>query len=395
MQASTADDVLDGRSQRNAVRLMALGVVRGVRDDPPLIDRLMWREGIFPQTLVAADRGLMARTFGTLFAVGGLIGLVSLAIGESDRAGLEVALISALSFALGAVCFVGYRRLPIGFFAAVLAVGTAMITAGMASSDAPGSEGVYGFFYVWVVFMAYLFFSARAATAQALIATVAFAVVLFTRDAPFATNLLIAAVATFGAIGVLTGVVRAHVERMVSELASEAHTDPVTAITNRRGFDLRFTAEIDRARRLGRPLSLVICDLDRFKAVNDELGHGEGDLALRRAAVAIGEAVRGGDTVARLGGEEFAIVLPETRAAAALSVAERIRHGIRIEFEGFPVAVTVSCGVASLGPELADDELFRAADTALYAAKRAGRNATAVHGREHEAAIPLRRVAVG
>lgn len=361
--------------------------LRAILADPPMIDRLTWREGIYAQTLISEDRGLMARTFGTLFLVGGMLGFLIQAIGEhSTRSDLIVVATAAGALLFGAVCFIGYRRLPQGFFAALVTLGSLMITL-VAATSVDGAEAMYGYFYIWVVIMAFLFFSVRAATVQALLAATAYGAVLYGRDVPFETTLLLSAVATLGTTGVLVGLVRSHTERMASGLASEAHTDPVTGLTNRRGFDERFRREVEQARRLRRPLSLVVCDLDRFKAVNDGLGHEEGDAALRRAAVAIAEGTRGSDIVARLGGEEFAVLLPETDERGAYSVAERIRDSVRVEFDGFPVAVTTSCGVASLAVGGDHEDLYRNADAALYEAKAAGRNRTHAH---EPTAVPLR-----
>ena len=351
--------------------------LRGLLSDPPLRDRITWREGIQPQTLISEDRGLMARTFGTLFVLGGLLGLFLLVIREdAEREVTSLALLSALTVLLGAVSFVGYRRLPVPFFHVLLVAGTAMITIqGAASSE--GGEAAYAFYYVWIVLIASLFFSLRAAAVHATIAAVAFAAVLLAEDTPYRINLLVSMVATFGTTGAITAILRGRIEGVATELSAKAHTDTTTALTNRRGFDEAFKAEIERARRFARSLSLIICDLDRFKAVNDKLGHAEGDTALRRASAAIVEATRGSDLVARLGGEEFGILLPDTAGPAAFAVAERIRDTIGTEFDGYPVAVTVSCGVATLEVGAGRHELFHAADTALFAAKREGRNRSA------------------
>jgi diguanylate cyclase (GGDEF)-like protein len=366
--------------------------LRGLLTDPPLVDRLTWREGIQAQTLISEDRGLMARTFGTLALLGGVLGLLLTAVGnDNQRETLSLVLISVASLVLGVIAFVGYTRLPHAFFHGALLFGTGLIT--IAGADgAPGGEAAYAFYYVWIVFVACLFFSIGAAALHAAVAAGAFAAILLVRDNPFEINLLVSAIATFGATGAIVGILRARVEGVASALASEVNTDPMTGLINRRGFDAGFRAEVDRAAKLGRSLSLIICDLDRFKAVNDELGHEEGDLTLGRASAAIAEATRTSDLVARLGGEEFGVVLPETDAEGAFAVAERIRNSIRVEFDGFPVTVTASCGVAALEVGAAHEDLFRAADAALYVAKRDGRNRTAT-GRGDDTVVPLRRSA--
>src|SRR5262249_30408484 len=132
-------------------------------------------------------------------------------------------------------------------------------------------------------------------------------------------------------------------------------------------------------KRLHKPLSLVMLDLDRFKHLNDSAGHDAGDGALRRLADCFRQELRGTDSAARFGGDEFALILPHARAEGAMIVAERLRMRIEeINIRGFG-NVTSSIGIASF-PEHANTrtELFRAADSALYAAKRAGRNCVKV-----------------
>jgi diguanylate cyclase (GGDEF)-like protein len=155
--------------------------------------------------------------------------------------------------------------------------------------------------------------------------------------------------------------------------------DGLTGLYNFREFHRRLTEEAERSRRYSRPFSLLMLDIDHFKAVNDTCGHLAGDEALRQFAALIRREVRPVDQVARYGGEEFVIVLPETAGSGALAVAERMRDIISgSEITVAPervVILTVSIGVASF-PEDAESEerLIGAADQALYAAKQTGRN---------------------
>jgi diguanylate cyclase (GGDEF)-like protein len=158
--------------------------------------------------------------------------------------------------------------------------------------------------------------------------------------------------------------------------------DPLTGLSNRRHFDEMKDDEFQRALRNDQPLSLLICDIDYFKAFNDQYGHAVGDQCLRDVAQAMNAAVaRSGDALARIGGEEFAILLPATLAPAARQVAERVRQAVadlRIAHATSAVApyVTVSIGVAQMeiGRTADFDALFDAADQALYRAKENGRN---------------------
>ena len=322
----------------------------------------------------------MARTFGTLYFVGGVVGVLILLVGEAtDRNDTVIAGLSMAAVVLGVFTFIAYDRLPSAFFQAMLVLGTLMITGATAGAS-HGAEGVYGFFYVWVVFLAFLFFTPRQATAQAAFAAIAYAAVLIARDADFTVNLMIAGVVTIGTTGAIMGLLMARIEQIAAGFASQARTDPVTAIANRRDFDRRFEAEIARARRSGQPIALLICDLDRFKAVNDALGHEEGDAALRRAAAAIADSLRSRDALARLGGEEFGVILPDTDAEAAQAVGERVRTAVSAEFASYDVQLTASCGAACTNEAGIDTAaLYRAADVALYIAKREGRNRTAAY----------------
>lgn len=167
--------------------------------------------------------------------------------------------------------------------------------------------------------------------------------------------------------------------RQAEALRHLSEIDELTGAVNRRLLMRRLESEAARAVRYRRPLSLAILDVDHFKAINDRLGHDVGDLALSQLVETCHRTVREQDTVARLGGEEFAVLLPETGIDAALQSIERLRVAIQAQRIAHPTAtfaVTCSIGLA----ELADGEgvgaLIRRADQALYRAKRAGRNRT-------------------
>ena len=163
-------------------------------------------------------------------------------------------------------------------------------------------------------------------------------------------------------------------ERRLRELAS---TDALTGLANQRGFHDRMAEEVARSSRHGHPLSLVLLDLDRFKLVNDRNGHQVGDAVLRETAGRLARLARAGDLAARVGGEEFALLLPDTDADGAHALAERARREVEAEPFGGAGALTASLGVAALGGPAPDgDDLYRRADTALGWAKLSGRNRT-------------------
>lgn len=170
-------------------------------------------------------------------------------------------------------------------------------------------------------------------------------------------------------------------ERTRAELLRLSTTDPLTGLRNRRSLLERAEQEIARAARHGTPLSLLVLDMDRFKAINDRYGHAEGDRVLVRLADCLRAELRASDVAGRLGGEEFAVVLPEAAASGALEVAERIRRCVETCcFGEHPPAATVSIGAATWSAGETVEALLRRADEALYAAKAAGRNRVVAAG---------------
>lgn len=163
-----------------------------------------------------------------------------------------------------------------------------------------------------------------------------------------------------------------------AELRAFAMSDSLTGALSRRAFRNEAARAIELAKRHKHELSCVLLDLDHFKAVNDTHGHGIGDLVLRATVNVCREELRAADAIGRLGGEEFAILLPHTGLPAAMAVAEKLRTALArayVQSENGPVRPTASFGVAALDASAPDiDELLRRADTALYAAKDAGRN---------------------
>jgi diguanylate cyclase (GGDEF)-like protein len=178
----------------------------------------------------------------------------------------------------------------------------------------------------------------------------------------------------------------AELQQALRESRELAITDPLTGLHNRRYLWELLGRELLKARRTRAPVAAILADIDHFKRFNDTWGHEAGDLVLKRVADVIREHVRGSDIGCRFGGEELAVILPETTLEVAVERAERIRRGIaglRLEHGGHPLdATTASFGIA-IFPQHADngEALLRAADEALYEAKRAGRNRVVVSSR--------------
>ena len=174
--------------------------------------------------------------------------------------------------------------------------------------------------------------------------------------------------------------------RKLSSAERSATTDGLTSLLNRRSFDERLGEQVASAARHREPLSLLMLDIDRFKAVNDEFGHPAGDVALRFVADRIRRVLRAGDLAFRYGGEEFAVLLRKCDATGALAVYDRLRDELRqgpVDLGGGTTRVlTVSGGLATMESANAfrDADLVGRADAALYVAKNSGRDRLEVEG---------------
>jgi diguanylate cyclase len=176
----------------------------------------------------------------------------------------------------------------------------------------------------------------------------------------------------------------AELERETGDLHSKldtekqgARVDPLTGIANRKSFEERIAQEIERKPGAEMNVVMLLWDLDNFKKINDSYGHRAGDRVLQSVAACFMAAVRGNDFVARIGGEEFVMLLSGTKMAQAMLIGNQIRtavEALRFHFRGAPVRVTVSCGLAELQEHDAADTAFDRADAALYRAKHSGKN---------------------
>ncbi|MEA2449611.1 MAG: hypothetical protein QOG63_1543 [Thermoleophilaceae bacterium] len=236
-----------------------------------------------------------------------------------------------------------------------------------------GPAALNELFYIWpALYVGYFFNRVSLILSMALVG-VAYAGVLALIGLDFtmaSTRWILTLTAVSGAAGVLHAI-RRRVDGLLGQLREAARTDPLTGLLNRRGFQEACATELRAAARNGLPCSLLLGDLDNFKRLNDSFGHAAGDAALVAVADRLSAACRPRDLIARVGGEEFAILLPETSREAAVAVAERMRVNVR------GTSVTTSFGVAtSPGDGENLDALLRASDGALYAAKHAGRDRT-------------------
>jgi diguanylate cyclase (GGDEF)-like protein/putative nucleotidyltransferase with HDIG domain len=265
---------------------------------------------------------------------------------------------------------------------AAATLGTLLVSATMLIADDAALSGEL--LYAWLALYAAYFFPIRQAVFQLVLMSVAYlGVLLETVAAHDVVASWITLVAVIFPVGVVLRVVRGGVTQLVRSLAEAARTDPLTQLKNRLALDLEVDEQLASARRAGQQLSILIGDLDHFKYVNDQLGHRAGDVALVRVARILSSHRRAGETVARTGGEEFTLLLPNTSEHDAYLAAERMRTAVAGEFASDPVPLTFSFGVANFPDHGSSaDAVTESADQALYAAKALGRNRSIIFNRE-------------
>ena len=326
----------------------------------------------------------MARAMFWFWATGALVAWAAVALPHVetvDESGLL--LTGALAAALALLALVAYDAVPRWAFQ-VLVAGASVIATG--AIHYAGAESLYGPTpYLWPTVYAFWFFSRRAALAQGALIGLLYALELADRDIdPTPVAEWAVAIGTLMLVGLLVAIVRDRLSDVISNLSDAARRDPLTGLLNRRGFQEAFDVEIERARRTEQALSVIVGDLDHFKNVNDEFGHPAGDDVLRAVADALHEGKRSWDAAARVGGEEFAILAPDTDEHGAYILAERVRGAIELSSgRAGGGGVTASFGIASFpvhGQTAAS--LLQAGDQALYAAKRLGRNRTVISSAE-------------
>lgn len=235
------------------------------------------------------------------------------------------------------------------------------------------------FFYVWPALYAGYFFRARALACALLTTAVAYggALAMIGASGSVGVTRWLVATSSVAGLAIAANALRRQRDRLVDRLRQAVRTDPLTTVLNRRGFEESFARELERLARAGAPLSVLVGDLDRFKTLNDHHGHAAGDAALAAVGATLREACRTVDTVARIGGEEFAFLLPGTAARGALEAAERLRLAVSAIRDPAGQPLTISFGAVTCeDPGATREQLLARADIALYEAKRQGRDRT-------------------
>jgi diguanylate cyclase (GGDEF)-like protein/putative nucleotidyltransferase with HDIG domain len=348
---------------------------------------------------------LAARAQAFLFALAGLLGALGVVLPHPHQCNEAGMLSVQLGSVVGAAILLAARnRAPAWVAVAgpfVAATLTSLVLVFTRSSSSP-----YVLFYLWVVFYAFYFLGRRHAVLLALYAVLCYVAVMagfrvfgVDTDGPHVDEdvpALVLLAGTVAVAGTFIVLLRERVGRLIRHLGDAATTDPLTSLLNRRGFLLALDAELGRAERTGSPFSLLLGDCDSFKQLNDTVGQRAGDLALLAVGHMLSKDRRRIDVAARIAGEEFALILPETDQNGAFLVAERLRLRVASMFAEQPFPLTMSFGVATFPAHAASQEdLLRAADDALYAAKTLGRDRSVLHSPEIRGILASGRDAEG
>jgi diguanylate cyclase (GGDEF)-like protein len=324
---------------------------------------------------------LAARSGALIYAGAGLLSLIESRIPGGPHLSPFPG-VAALAFAL-VIALVG-TRLPVPALAALGPIGAALIADSLATTHGPTDGAVL---YIWPVLWEAYFFGRRGAIGIVLWVGLVHGLALLSM--PPGVGYLDRWLDVMAAVAVVATVVEllaTRNRRLLERLAREARVDNLTGLLNRRGFAERAALELARARRELTPLGLVSFDLDHFKVVNDEWGHDVGDRVLVATARTFESQMREVDVLARMGGEEFVVLLPGSEAAAAGALAERVRESLSVAGNPDMPPITVSAGVAAARAPADLEQLLKEADRALYAAKGSGRNRTVVV--DHEGLSP-------
>jgi diguanylate cyclase (GGDEF)-like protein len=308
----------------------------------------------------------MFRIAALLFGVGSAISAVSIVAPHQPQLETEgLAFVAAAGTLVTATLLIFGERLPGWTVHLWTAGGTAVVSFGLLFNGERhgGAAGGDEMYYLWVTLYAAYYLSRWATAAHLGLMAAAYTATLVAIDpGPIGPSRWLTTMGLATGSAVVVRLLSERVERLVAELRHAAATDPLTGVLNRRAFAERCGHELARVRRSGEAFSALLIDVDHFKQINDREGHAAGDEALVELAAMLGRELREIDTVARLGGDEFAVLLPATGRAGAAATADRLRAAA-----GIPISI----GIAVYGIDgHTTDELARAADAALYEAKR-------------------------
>jgi diguanylate cyclase (GGDEF)-like protein len=331
---------------------------------------------------IRSNRRIMAYTAAAIYGIAGLDGAIGGVLPDDPTFAVLPVIVVFVMFAL---LMAFGPRLPRSGLALLGPLGVVLIAYALITTPGPTDAAVL---YALPVFWTTFFFGRRGAFWIIACVAVAHAVALLAMPAvdSYPGRWLDVMVSGCGVAGVVL-VLEQRNELLVARLANEARTDPLTGLLNRRGFDEHAAREFAHVGRDGVPIALLTLDIDHFKQVNDAWGHIVGDRVLANLARILATETRGIDVAARLGGEEFAVLMPGSDAAGAAAFVERVRADLEASAGPDLPAVRVSAGVVATTEPLDVQVMLESVDRALYAAKRGGRDRTVVGRHDFSLAV--------
>lgn len=303
----------------------------------------------------------MARFLAAIFAVAATLALLAVIVPHGNDVDERTVVITALlAYPFAAMLLWAGGRLSRWLMHAILVCGTIMVAVGVHAAGGGRMAGAASLYYLWVAVYIGYYFPWRAVAAHLVVIGASYAALLVIEQEPAGPGLVLgmAGAVTFTAVVVGS---------LAGRLREQASTDPLTGLPNRRGWEPSLERELARVRRRGTPLCVAVVDLDNFKALNDEQGHLAGDRLLKEVAATWLGLLRDSDVLARYGGDEFGIILPDCYPHKAQEIVDRL-------CDASVGGATCSAGIAAAEGDVSSSELIGRADRALYQAKAAGGN---------------------
>jgi diguanylate cyclase (GGDEF)-like protein len=317
-------------------------------------------------TRIEVPRGTTARAGAVLFAAGGSLALLTLAVPHWHMAHpIEAAIVAAVALPTAAILYVFAERVPQAAIHALVALASVQLSVGVYFLGPGAATAAAGCYYTWISIFAFYFLPRRQALAHLAFMSAAYAVALWLVHAPGGAGQWIVTMGTAAVGGLVVGA-------LVGRLRAQAATDALTGLANRRSWEETLERELARGWRQHLPVAVAVIDLDQFKALNDRAGHLAGDRLLQDVSAAWGGVIRDEDVLARPGGDEFGLVLPNCAQDEGLHILDRLRTTTP--------DLTFSAGLACWNGSEHANSLMQRADIALYRAKHQGGNGTVVAG---------------